>query len=85
MIFQVLVTEKKEDRVFVTLKKLLSFCYDGDDLPDDRYDSKDFREEVMKNNNNFETLNNIKAYNIKGQIKRYDVIFFWGDFSKGKG
>jgi len=77
MIFQVLVTEKKEDRIFVTLKKLLSFCYDGDDLPDDKYDSRDFKENILKAPNCFEQLNHVHNYNIKGQIKKYDVKAFY--------
>jgi hypothetical protein len=74
MIFQVEVTEKKEDSLSVVLKELLAFAYDGDDLPDDKYDYTDFKKDILKAPKAFEELKKIRAYQITGQIKKYDVI-----------
>lgn len=73
MIFQVLVTEKKEDRLFVVLKELLSFCYDGDELPDTKYDYRDFKDDIIKSPTTYAEMKNVHSFQIKGQIKKYEV------------
>ena len=73
MIFQVLVTEKQDDRIIVILKELLSFCYEGDSLPESKYDYNNFKNDILKSPKALGELQKIYSHKIKGQIKKYDV------------
>jgi len=74
MIFEVEVIDKSDSRLYVTLIELLSYCYNGSQLPDSKYEVEDFEELILQQEDIVESFRNIHKYQFKGQIKQYEVI-----------
>lgn len=59
------VVEKHEDRLFLNLTKLLSFCYDGKSLEMEKFSDLDFEKKIIKNKNVCYSLENISKYKLR--------------------
>ena len=56
------IVEKQEDRVFINLTQLLSFCYEGKDLEYSKYDDLDFENKILKNRKVCDSFESLSHY-----------------------